>query len=112
MPDHPVRSDHPVRFILDDGETLTVAAADLEQVYELLWKLAPRPGAVSVAALIRGATRADILRAELDLDVPQSAALRDAVALLHPNAFDLQGMSSPTSVLVCDQRPHPTIRSR
>jgi hypothetical protein len=74
----------PVHFVLDDGEKLTLAEDDLAQVYELCWKLAPKPGAVSVAALIRGATRASIVGAPIDLDVPQSAAMREAVALLHP----------------------------
>ena len=73
----------PVRFVLDDGETLTLAEDDLAQVYELCWKLAPRPGAVSVAAVIRGATRANIVGAPIDLNVSQSAAMREALALLH-----------------------------
>jgi hypothetical protein len=74
----------PVRFALDDGETMTLAEGDLEQVYELLWRLAPKPGAISAAALIRGAASANIAGAPIDLDVPQSAAMREAVALLHP----------------------------
>jgi len=72
------------RFILDDGEMLTLSEGDLEQVYELLWKLAPRPGAISVAAVIRGTVRPDRLYgAPIDLDAPQSAAMREAVARLH-----------------------------
>jgi hypothetical protein len=73
-----------VRFVLDDGAMLTLAEGDLSEVYELLWKLVPKPGAVSVAVLIRGATRADLAGVPIDLDVPQSAAMREAVALLHP----------------------------
>ncbi len=73
-----------VRFVLDDGGMLTLAEGDLLEVYELLWKLVPKPGAVSVAVLIRGATRADLAGVPIDLDVPQSAAMREAVALLHP----------------------------
>jgi hypothetical protein len=73
-----------VRFVLDDGARLTLAEGDLSEVYELLWKLVPKPGAVSVAVLIRGATRADLAGVPIDLDVPQSAAMREAVALLHP----------------------------
>jgi hypothetical protein len=38
------------RFNLDDGETLTLAQGDLYQIYELLWQLAPKRGAVSTAA--------------------------------------------------------------
>jgi hypothetical protein len=73
-----------VRFALDDGETLTLTEGDLEQVYEQLWRLAPRAGAISVAVLIRGATSANIAGVPIDLDVPQSAAMREAVALLQP----------------------------
>jgi hypothetical protein len=72
----------PVRFALDDGETMTLAEGDLEQVYDLLWRLAPRPGAISAAALIRGATGANVAGAPIDLNAPQSAAMREAVALL------------------------------
>jgi hypothetical protein len=73
----------PVRFTLDDGEMVTLGEGDLSQVYELLWQLAPKPGAVSVAAVIRGVTRSEVLRAPVYLDVSQSAAMREAVALLH-----------------------------
>ena len=73
-----------MRFALDDGETLTLAEGDVEQVYELLWRLAPKPGAISVAVLIRGVTSANIAGVPINLDVPQSAAMREAVALLRP----------------------------
>jgi hypothetical protein len=72
-----------VRFNLDDGETLTLARGDLDQIYELLWRLAPKRGAVSTAAVIRGATRSAIFGAPIELDVPQSAAMREAMVLLH-----------------------------
>jgi hypothetical protein len=75
----------PVRFALADGEMLTLTQADVDQVYELLWGLAHRPGAISAAALIRGATSANIAGVPIDLNVPQSAAMREAVALLHPS---------------------------
>jgi hypothetical protein len=72
-----------VRFVFHDGQMLTLAEAELAEVYELLWTLAPKPGAVSVAALIRGTARADVFSgAPIDLNVPQSAAMREAVALL------------------------------
>ncbi len=43
-------SGGPVRFTLDDGETLTVAESDVLRVYDLLWKLARQPGALAAAA--------------------------------------------------------------
>jgi uncharacterized protein YqgV (UPF0045/DUF77 family) len=73
-----------VRFVLDDGGMLTLAEGDLSEVYELLWKLVPKPGAVSVATMIRVSARSDLMGSLIDLDVPQSAAMREAVALLHP----------------------------
>jgi hypothetical protein len=72
----------PVSFVLDDGEMLTLDAGDVAQVYELCWKLAPKGGAIELAALIRGVTRANMVGAPIDLDVRQSAAMREAVALL------------------------------
>jgi hypothetical protein len=73
-----------VRFVLDDGAMLTLAEDDLSEVYELLWKLVPKPGAVSVATMIRVSARSDLMGSPIDLDLPQSAAMREAVALLHP----------------------------
>jgi hypothetical protein len=74
----------PVRFTLDDGQTLTLVEDDLAQVYELCWKLAPKAGAISVAALIRGAARANVTAGlPIELDMSQSAAMREAVAMLH-----------------------------
>jgi hypothetical protein len=70
-----------VRFNLDDGETLTLARGDLDQIYKLLWRLAPKRGAVSTAAVIRGATRAT-LGSPIELDASQSAAMREAMVLL------------------------------
>jgi hypothetical protein len=70
-----------VRFTLDNGETLSFAAADLAAIYELLWQIASTPGAISVAAVIRGATRSTIVGAPVDLDAKQSAAMREAMTL-------------------------------
>lgn len=62
---------------------LALSEVELEQVYELLWKLAPRPGAVPLAAVIRGTARADLLYGPpVSLDASQSAAMREAVSLL------------------------------
>ena len=78
----------PVRFRLDDGETLTLAQEDLAEIYELLWQFAPKQGAISLATVIRGATQSDVLRAPVDLDPKQSAALREAMALVHHQPSD------------------------
>jgi hypothetical protein len=73
----------PVSFVLADGETLTLPERDLAQVYELCWKLAPKPGAISVAVLIRGVGRTNIAGVPIDLDVHQSAVMREAVGLIY-----------------------------
>jgi hypothetical protein len=72
-----------VRFLLDDGETLIVAEDDLRQVYELLWRLAPRPGAVSTAAVVHNALQlSEFARTRIELTTTQGTALREALALL------------------------------
>jgi hypothetical protein len=72
----------PVRFVLDDGEILSLDEGDLAQIYELLWTLAPKPGAVSTATVIRGVTRSNVVVVPVDLDTKQSAAMREAMTLL------------------------------
>jgi hypothetical protein len=76
----------PVHFVLENGEMLTVAEDDLSEVYELLWKLAPKKGAISVAAMLRVSARSDLMGSPIDLDETQSAAMREAIASLrsHP----------------------------
>jgi hypothetical protein len=70
-----------VRFVLDDGEMLALAGNDLSEVYELLWKLAPKTkGAISVATMIRASARADLMGSPIDLNESQSGAVREAIA--------------------------------
>ena len=71
-----------VRFVLDDGEALTLAGSDLAEVYECLWRLTAQKGAISVAALIRVSSHADPMQSPIALDKTQSAAMREAIALL------------------------------
>lgn len=73
-------------FRLDDGEVMHLPEKDLTQIYELLWTLAPKVGAVSLAAVIRGATR-DSARfgAPIDLTESQSKVLREAIGILKPD---------------------------
>jgi hypothetical protein len=73
-----------VSFTLDNGETLTIARDDLRPLYNLLWGLTPKPGAVSTAAMVQVASRqAGLFRSPFDLTPTQSAILREAVDLLH-----------------------------
>jgi hypothetical protein len=73
-----------VRFALDDGETLTVAEENVQRVYDLLWQLAPEPGAITTAAALHTAAahRSEFSRPTVELTAAQSAILRRAVALL------------------------------
>lgn len=76
----------PARFTLNDGEMQVVPAERLDQIYELLWQLAPKPGAVSMAAVIRSLFReSERYGRPFDLDRVQSGALREAVAMLGPD---------------------------
>jgi hypothetical protein len=71
------------RFALDDGETLVVGDRDLRRVYDLLWRDAHKPGAISVAARIHAALhQSEFSRTTLELTPPQSTALREAMAEL------------------------------
>jgi hypothetical protein len=74
-----------VRFLLQDGETLVIAADDLERVYENLWRLAPRSGAVALAGVLNAVMRErPPLRPPIDLTEEQTAVLREAVEMPAP----------------------------
>jgi hypothetical protein len=78
-----VERDGSVRFTLADGETVIVEDADVPELYEQLWRLAPKPGALSTAALIRATTtQSEIPRTAIELTAEQSVMLREAVAQL------------------------------
>jgi hypothetical protein len=73
-----------VRLVLHDGETLTIASEDLERVSENLWRLAPKPGAVTLVGLLAAASRdrtAVLANRPVELTEPQSAIIRHAIEL-------------------------------
>ena len=73
----------PVRFTLDGGKTLTVAEKDVPRVYDLLWQLAPQPGAITTAAALHtAAQQSEFSRLPVELTAMQAAMLRQAIALL------------------------------
>ena len=73
-----------VAFTFDTGETLTIASDDLQPLCNLLWGLAPKPGAASTAALVHLASRQrGGSRLPYELAPRQSALLREAANLLH-----------------------------
>ena len=72
-----------VGFNLDDGDMLVIPDDELHRIYAVLWELSAEPGAVSTAALVNEALRtSEFARSALELSAPQSAVLRQALALL------------------------------
>lgn len=69
-----------VWFDLADGTTVIVEGSDLRRVYEELWTLADRPGAISTAAMLldEGGKHRHYAEA-VGLNQPQSDALRRAL---------------------------------
>lgn len=70
-----------VRLTLWDGETLTIAGADVDRVYENLWRLAPKPGALTLAGILVAESRGQTGLRPVDLTEPQSAIIREAIAM-------------------------------
>jgi hypothetical protein len=70
-----------VRLTLHDGEMLTIARRDVSRVCENLWQLAPNPDAVALAAVVTAESRGFSLHLPLRLTGPQSALMRQAVAM-------------------------------
>jgi hypothetical protein len=63
---------------------LTIDEKDVRPLYDLLWQLAPKPGAISAAAILHAASlQSEYTRPTLELTPTQSALLREAVFLLH-----------------------------
>lgn len=69
-----------MEFRLDDGSEVSVDAAEVAELYDQLWLLVPRPGAVTVAAKLKHhrawASPRDTYQR---LDVRESAALLEAL---------------------------------
>ena len=73
-----------VAFTLHTGETLTIASDDLQPLCNLLWGLAPKPGAASMAGIVHLASRQrGGSRLPYELAPRQSALLREAATLLN-----------------------------
>lgn len=70
-----------VRLALWDGETLTIDSGDVDRVYDNLWRLAPRPGALTLAGILVAESRAYTGLHPVDLTATQSAVIREAIAM-------------------------------
>lgn len=69
-----------MRLTLHDGETLAIAGQDVSRVCDNLWRLAPEPNAVALAAVLVAESRHPSLL-PLKLTAPQTAVIRKAVAM-------------------------------
>jgi hypothetical protein len=69
-----------VEFRLADGSSLMIEEADLRDVYDGLWNLSDRKGAISTAVLlVDEARKHDRYRQPVELTQTQSLILRQAV---------------------------------
>jgi hypothetical protein len=76
-------TEGPVHFTLDDGETLTIDGGDVGPLYDLLWQLAPKPGAVSAAAILHAASlQSEYTRPTYQLTAAQGTVVLEALSLL------------------------------
>lgn len=74
-----------VRLTLHDGERLTIADEDVPRVYENVWRLVPKPGAVTLAQALKAASRErPLTRHPVELTENQSAIIREAVEMPDP----------------------------
>jgi hypothetical protein len=71
-----------VRLTLHDGEVVIIASGDVSRVYENLWRLAPKPGALTMAGVLVAESRGQLKRGyPLDLTEAQSEIMREAIAM-------------------------------
>lgn len=63
---------------LDDGTTVRVARRDVNQLYDKLWAVAPKRGAITAAGKLQFARMMGIRK--ITLDPRESAAFRAAIA--------------------------------
>ena len=73
-----------MRLVLHGGETLTIASEDLRRVSENLWRLAPKPGAVTLVGVLTAASRdrtAILANRPVELTESESAIIREAIAM-------------------------------
>ena len=69
-----------MRLTLDDGETLVIPAQDVSRVCENLWRCAPVPDAVALAAAVTAESLRPSIHIPLRLTAPQTATLRKALS--------------------------------
>lgn len=69
-----------VRVQLDDGAVVELSRRAAEDIYDLMWMLAPERGAVTAAAKLHRSLRNALLREEIILDLDESTVFAKAQA--------------------------------
>ena len=67
-----------VRVRMDDGAVVELSREAAEDIYDLLWRLAPAEGAVTTAAKLHHALRIALLAETVDLDATETARFAEA----------------------------------
>jgi len=62
-----------VKVRLDDGAVVELSRAAAEDLYDLMWMLAPTQGAVTTAAKLHQALRAALVGPMVELDAAESS---------------------------------------
>ena len=63
---------------LDDGAVVALSRAAAEDVYDLMWMLAPTQGAVTTAAKLHQALKHALLGRAIELDAAESRVFSEA----------------------------------
>ena len=87
-----------MRLTLHDGVMLVIASQDVSCACENLWRLAPDPDAVALAAVVTAESRHPSVHVPLELTAAQSALMSQALAI--GEAAPANEPLSPESVLV------------
>ena len=72
-------SDEDIVLHLHDGESLVVSPAAAKRLYDELWLLTERKGAITAAAKLKRVATWDLFHGEDPLSEEETAAVRDAI---------------------------------
>jgi hypothetical protein len=69
---------------LHTGEAIALAPAEVERVYDQLWLLAPRKGAITAASKLKRVDAWALLHGDDVLNAEETEALREALRRVFP----------------------------
>lgn len=67
-----------VRIKLDDGAVVELSRSAAEDLYDIMWMLAPAQGAVTTAAKLHQALRAALIEQPVELDSVETSVFAQA----------------------------------